>query len=83
MNRASVNGLLKPSDDDIIVMDQYLGHFLKVSYILTENGNSIFSKDRVDVEKNGAFRFFLPKKRFVKQSKCDHRGVCPRWRFIV
>ncbi len=59
MKRFSVNGVLKPTDNRLIT-DEYLGHFLKVSYIQSIEGNSVYSKDRVDVEGNGAFRFFLP-----------------------
>ncbi|EIM63995.1 hypothetical protein [Desulfobacter postgatei] len=61
MNRVSINGLLKPTTSEVEITDQYLGHFLKVSYIQEISGNPIYSKDRVDVEENGAFRFFLPK----------------------
>ncbi|BBO87033.1 hypothetical protein [Desulfosarcina ovata] len=60
MNRVSINGLLKPTTNEV-VKDQYLGHFLKISYTQEISGNSIYSKDRTDVEENGAFRFFLPK----------------------
>ncbi|AKB28767.1 hypothetical protein MSSIT_2048 [Methanosarcina siciliae T4/M] len=60
MDRVSINGFLKPTDN-VPVTDEYLGHFLKVSYIQEIGGNSIYSKDRSDVEQNGAFRFFLPK----------------------
>ncbi len=59
MNRVSINGFLKPTDNGPIT-DEYLGHFLKVSYIQEISGNSIYSRDRIDVERNGAFRFFLP-----------------------
>jgi hypothetical protein len=38
---------------------------LKVSYIQEIGGNSIYSKDRVDVERNGAFRFFLPNQELL------------------
>ena len=61
MSRVSINGLLKPITSEVEITDQYLGHFLKVSYIQEISGNPIYSKDRVDVEENGAFRFFLPK----------------------
>ncbi len=60
MNRVSVNGLLKPMDNGPIT-NEYLGHFVKVSYIQEISGNSIYSKDRIDVEQDGAFRIFLPK----------------------
>lgn len=60
MKQVSVNGLLKPMDNSPVT-DEYLGHFLKVSYIQEISGNSIYSKDRIDVERDGAFRFFLPK----------------------
>ncbi|WP_406661857.1 hypothetical protein V7O66_04895 [Methanolobus sp. ZRKC3] len=64
MSRVSINGFLKPIDNGA-VDDEYLGHFLKVSYIQEISGNSIYSKDRIDVERNGAFRFFLPKKELL------------------
>ncbi|MCD6430374.1 MAG: hypothetical protein J7L57_04040 [Deltaproteobacteria bacterium] len=61
MTRVSINGVLKPTTNED-TNDRYLGHFLKVSYNIQEiGGNSIYSKDRIDVEKNGAFRFYLPK----------------------
>jgi hypothetical protein len=60
MNRVSINGLLKPTSNEAVI-DKYLGHFLKVIYIQEIGGNSIYSKDRIDVEQNGSFRFFLPK----------------------
>jgi hypothetical protein len=64
MERVSVNGLLKPTDNGPVT-DEYLGHFLKVSYIQEISGNSIYSKDRIDVERNGAFRIFLPKQELL------------------
>ena len=64
MERVSVNGLLKPTDNGPVT-DEYLGHFLKVSYIQEISGNSIYSKDRIDVEQNGAFRIFLPKQELL------------------
>lgn len=64
MNRVSVNGFLKPIDNGPVT-DEYLGHFLKVSYIQEIGGNSIYSKDRVDVERNGTFRFFLPNQELL------------------
>lgn len=64
MNRVSVNGFLKPTDNGPVT-EEYLGHFLKISYIQEIGGNSIYSKDRVDVERNGAFRFFLPNQELL------------------
>ncbi|KAF5410537.1 MAG: hypothetical protein C5S43_04615 [Candidatus Methanocomedens sp.] len=64
MNRVSINGFLKPTDNEPVT-DEYLGHFLKVSYIQEISGNSIYSKDRIDVEQNGAFRIFLPKQELL------------------
>ncbi len=64
MNRVSINGFLKPTDNRPVT-DEYLGHFLKVSYIQEISGNSIYSKDRIDVERNGAFRFFLPNQELL------------------
>jgi hypothetical protein len=61
MSRVSINGLLAPITSGVEITDQYLGHFLKVSYIQEISGRPVYSKDRVDVEENGAFRFFLPK----------------------
>lgn len=64
MERVSVNCFLKPTDNGTVT-DEYLGHFLKVGYIQEIGGNSIYSKDRIDVERNGAFRFFLPKQELL------------------
>lgn len=64
MKQVSVNGLLKPTDN-APVTDEYLGHFLKVSYIQEINGTSTYRKDRIDVERDGAFRFFLPKQELL------------------
>ncbi|UFS63484.1 hypothetical protein LOH54_04970 [Sulfurimonas sp. HSL-3221] len=64
MSRVSINGILKPTDDTDVT-DQYLGHFLKVSYIQEIGGHSTYSKDRVDVQPNGAFRFFLPQQELL------------------
>ena len=64
MNRVSINGFLKPTTNED-VKDQYLGHFLKISYIQEIDGNAIYSKDRVDVDEDGTFRFFLPKKNLL------------------
>ncbi len=61
MSRVSINGLLKPKST-LDISNQYRGHFLKVSYIQEIAGHSVFGKDRVDVEEQGAFRFFLPPK---------------------
>ena len=64
MSRVSINGFLKPIDNSTVT-NQYLGHFLKVSYIQEISGNSVYSKDRIDAEENGAFRFFLPKEELL------------------
>lgn len=66
MKRYSINGLLRPTDGRTI-HDEYLGHFLKVSYIQNLGGSSVYSKDRVDVEGNGQFRFFLPMQELVTE----------------
>lgn len=59
MKKVSVNGFLVPTDHSTI-NDEYLGHFLKVSYIQDVEGSPVYSKDRTDVEGNGAFRLFIP-----------------------
>ncbi len=64
MSMFSVNGLLKPTNDSEI-KNEYLGHFLKVSYIQEIEHNSVYSKDRVDVAGNGKFRFFIPAKDMI------------------
>ncbi len=64
MDRVSVNGLLKPTDNSAVT-DEYLGHFLKVSYIQEIGGNAVYSKDRVNVAENGMFRFFIPSANFL------------------
>ena len=55
----SINGRMEPSSNN--GSDDYTGHFLQVSYTRLIGGNSVFSKDRVDVAPDGGFRFFLPK----------------------
>ena len=65
MNSMSVNGLLEPDDSSITITDQYQGHFLKVNYSQEISGNTVFSKDRVDIEQDGTFRFFLPQSDLV------------------
>ncbi len=64
MDRMSVNGKLIPQSS-ITIDEQYSGHFLKVSYIEMIAGHNIFSKDRVDVDADGSFRFFVPKKELL------------------
>ena len=64
MERVSVNGRLVPLDGSSIT-NEYTGHFLKVSYNQLIQGHSIFSKDRVDVDPEGIFRFFVPKKELL------------------
>jgi hypothetical protein len=64
MSRKSVNGLLQPTDGNANG-DRYLGHFLQVSYIQEISHQRIFSKDRIDCEKTGDFRFFIPKKELL------------------
>ena len=59
MKRFSVNGILQPTDGSVIT-DQYNGHFLKVSYTQDISHQPVFSKDRVEVEDDGHFRFFMP-----------------------
>lgn len=60
MSAMSVNGQLVPSDPGSTITDQYQGHFLKVSFSQEISGQAVFSNDRVDVEPNGDFRFFVP-----------------------
>ena len=62
MNNKSVNGILEPIGDFTGIENPYLGHFLKVSYTREIHGQPVFSKDRVDVQGNGSFRFFIPAK---------------------
>ena len=59
--RVSVNGKLQPKTKGMSITDEYLGHFLKVSYTQEVSGNKVYSKDRVDIEEDGSFRFFMPK----------------------
>lgn len=77
MNRVSINGLLKPTTSEVEITNQYLGHFLKVSYIQEINGNPIYSKDRIDVEENGAFRFFLPKEDLLSDKNVTIEVFAP------
>ncbi|MRS03266.1 hypothetical protein EG832_08605, partial [bacterium] len=64
MKTVSVNGLLKPvaKAGAVKITNEYLGHFLKVSYVNLFDGNSVYRKDRIDVSEGGLFRFFLPEK---------------------
>lgn len=59
MSNASINGLLRPKSASTI-SNEYLGHFLKISYIQEILGHAVYSNDRVEVAENGQFRFFLP-----------------------
>jgi len=59
--RVSVNGKLQPKTKGMSITDEYLGHFLKVSYTQEISGDKVYSKDRVNIEANGFFRFFMPK----------------------
>lgn len=59
MKTMSVNGKLIPIDDSRVITDEYTGHFLNVSYSQEIAGQAIFSKDRVDVDPNGGFRFHI------------------------
>jgi hypothetical protein len=65
METKSVNGKLIPTNDNENITDQYLGNFLKVSYSQEIYGHPVFSKDRVDVELDSIFRFYLPLKNLV------------------
>lgn len=64
MKSMSVNGKLIPTDNQDIT-DEYTGHFLKVSYTQEIATHPVFSKDRVDVEGDGLFRFYIPKKELL------------------
>ena len=66
MERVSINGVLMPKDN-LEITDQYTGHFLKVSYTQKIQNHAVFSKDRIDVEPNGDFRFFVPKKDLLDE----------------
>ena len=61
MERVSVNGILIPLDN-ITITDEYTGHFMQVIYIQEIARQNVFGKDRVDIEEDGKFRFFIPKK---------------------
>jgi len=68
MERLSVNGSLIPIDSSAVIdsnshpiEDPYIGHFMQVIYIQEIANQNVFGKDRVDVEGNGEFRFFIPK----------------------
>ena len=64
MKTMSVNGKLVPTDNQEIE-DEYTGHFLKVSYTQEIPEHPVFSKDRVDVEGDGLFRFYIPPKELL------------------
>jgi len=60
MSLQSVNGRLK-STAIASVQDEYLGHFLKISYIQKIANQPVYNSTRYDVEPDGFFRFFVPK----------------------
>ncbi len=64
MESLSVNGKLIPVSA-LVITNQYTGHFLKVSYSREISGQTVFSKDRVDSDEEGNFRFFVPKKELT------------------
>ena len=66
MKTMSVNGKLAPVDDTRVIVDEYTGHFLNVSYSQEIRGQAVFNKDRVDVAGDGAFRFsILPQDQII------------------
>ncbi|MFD2167986.1 hypothetical protein ACFSJY_17155 [Thalassotalea euphylliae] len=69
METLSVNGMLVPLADFSVQADditnEYQGHFIKVTYSVEMSGHAVFSKDRVDIEPNGKFRFFIPPANLV------------------
>lgn len=64
MERVSANGILIPLDGNPVT-EAYNGHFLQVSYTQLISTHPVFSKDRIDVEPDGKFRFFIPKKSLL------------------
>lgn len=76
MENLSVNGQLEPTGD-LVITDQYNGHFLKVSYTRKISGRAVFSKDRVNVEGNGEFRFFIPKEDLLENEIVTIEAFAP------
>ncbi len=66
MERKSVNGILVPTDVALSITEEYLGHFLKVSYILYHEQTPIYEKSRVEVNPDGTFRFFVPLQELIQ-----------------
>ena len=65
MERNNVYGKLVPIDDQI-VSDEYMGHFLKISYSEIIGGHAVFSEDRIDVEADGNLYFTIPLKSLLQ-----------------
>lgn len=76
MDTNSVNGVLKP----IVALDieeQYLGHYLKISYIQKIARQAVFSADRADVDPQGKFRFFIPKQNLLENDQLTVEVYAP------
>ncbi len=76
-------GLEKKIDLDTV----YLGHYVIVSYlqIFKTGANTqanVFGKDRIDVEENGEFRFFLPEKEFIYEQNVTLEVYAPDGEFL-
>lgn len=82
MSRKSINGQLKPISS-MTITDEYIGHFLKVGYIQSIAGNSVYSKDRVEVEEDGDFRLFLPKQELITEGSVDIEVFAPNGSLLV
>jgi len=73
--------VLVPTDNQVIV-DQYLGHFLKIKYSREISGQSIFSKERVEVQAQGNFRFKLPPKSLVVNESVSIEVFAPNGQML-
>lgn len=76
MKRYSVNGVLVPLNVSVDT-DSYTGHFLKVNYIHQIKKHSVYSSDRVDVNGNGSFRFFIPKEDLITDEMVNIEVYAP------
>lgn len=65
MERKSVNGILIPTNG-ISITQEYLGHFLQVTYVVFYKKKPIYEKTRVEVNPDGTFRFFIPSQELIQ-----------------
>jgi len=82
MNTMSVDGILVPSEEQVI-SDEYQGHFLKVRYGHEISNRTVFRKERVDVSADGNFSFSLPQKTLVANQSVTIDVYAPNGQMLV